>query len=327
MLVGHANHLPPGLPLGCRFGSGEYTIGRDIEDTAHDQEGEQVRLVVFPIPQADRGSSEVEITVLGESECIGRRTVSMRRNLPARYLTVTTLMKDEGQFLLEWIAYYRILGADHFVIYDNRSLYRSSIRRLLKPLIDENLVTLLDWDYPYKYGSADNSWRFCQRGQMHHALYKYGACSTWMLFIDVDEFIAPSNSTQQSLLPLLRSADEDPSIAGLQFKMIWFGNNGHHTPPPGLVIENYTRRSRDVISEGREKCAMKCQATRTMFIHAPKSTEPGTRIIKVSPDDFRINHYFATSARRANQINEELNEVEDTGMLRFAARIREQLAR
>lgn len=64
-----------------------------------------------------------------------------------------------------------------------------------------------------------------------------------------------------------------------------------------------------------------------MFIHAPKSTEPGTRIIKVSPDDFRINHYFATSARRANQINEELNEVEDTGMLRFAARIREQLAR
>jgi hypothetical protein len=326
ILIGHAGHLPLSLPLTCRFGSGQTTSGKDIEDLAHDHEGEQVRITIFPIPDEFRCFSEIEVMIFaGENDCIGQRRVRQRRNLQNRYLTVTTLMKDEGRFLLEWIEYYRLLGAEHFVIYDNRSLHRNRIRKSLKSLIDRKLVTLLDWDYSYKRHSADNSARFCQRGQMHHALYKYGEMSSWMLFIDVDEFIQPLSPAQSSLIPLLKSVEADGSIAGLQFKMIWFGNNGHSSPPPGLVIENYTRRSAEVISSGREKCAMKCKMTRVMFIHAPKSVDQNSRVITVSPEAFRINHYFATSAYRRNQNIDRFNEVEDTSMLRFVDKLGDAL--
>lgn len=322
MLVGHGRQLPVAVPLTCRFGTGEEVAGVDIDDSAHPQEGGQVRLVRFELPPSARAGAEVQIDIRGAGiGSIGRRRIVLAPPARTRYLTVTTLMKDEDRFLVEWIAYYRLLGADHFVIYDNRSLRRTAIRALLQPYVDAGIVTLLDWDYPYRSGAADNSWRYCQRGQMHHALYKYGALSTWMLFIDVDEFIYPLDPAQDSLLPLLRAADADPGVAGLQFKMIWFGDSGHSDTPPGWVIENYTRRDQAVLPAGREKCAMKSDATRTLFIHAAKDVEPGTRLVSVDPAQYRINHYFATSAKRAHVRRPELNAVEDRGMMRFVNRL------
>lgn len=323
MLVGHGRQLPDSLPLVCRFGQGPEVPGVDITDTPHPQEGQQIRLVRFEVPPSMRDADAVDIDVRAPGlGSIGRRRLPLKSAAPQRYLTITTLMKDEDRFLIEWIAYYRLLGADHFVIYDNRSLRRTAIRRLLQPYVDTGIVTLLDWDYPYRSGAPDNSWRYCQRGQMHHALYKYGERSRWMLFIDVDEFIYPLDPAQDSLLPLLRGAEDDPTVAGLQFKMVWFGDSGHADTPPGWVIENYTRRDHDVLPAGREKCAMKCNATRTMFIHAAKDMTPRTRLLQVDPASYRINHYFATSAKRAHVRRPELNAVEDRGMLRFVPRLR-----
>jgi hypothetical protein len=318
ILLGHYRNLPPDSALFCRFPSGVNVAGQVVDDWPHAEEGEQVLIVRFSVPLADRRESCTRITVTAGNRTIIRlRTVDLQVQRPKRYLTVAAMMKDEGRFLTEWVEYYLLLGADHLLLYDNRSLSRSHIRRLLRSYIERGQVTLLDWDYPHQSGAPDKSWRFCQRGQMHHALHKYGDRSAWMLFVDVDEFLYPVDPEVTSLLPLLHRYDEDSTVSGLQFKMVWFGDSGHRDTPPGLVIENYTMRDVEVVANGREKCAIKPAFTQLMFIHDTKQMEPGTHMLSVPPNQFRVNHYFATSRKRTKIRKPELNAIEDRGMMRF----------
>lgn len=38
--------------------------------------------------------------------------------LPKHNLTVCTLIPGEGRFLPEWLVYHRLMGVDHFALYD-----------------------------------------------------------------------------------------------------------------------------------------------------------------------------------------------------------------
>ncbi len=322
--IGHYERLSA-CDVTCLFASGATVTAKNVGDAPHEIEGQQVLILQFPVPEADRAAGRTCITLVHAGGTLLREwEVALEAARSDRPFVVTTLMQDEDRFLPEWIAYYRLLGADHFYIYDNRSLRRNRIRRLLAPLIKAGVVTLIDWDYPYVSGAADNSWRFCQRGQMHHCLYKYGGRSDWMLFIDVDEFIYPVCS-ENSLLPLLGQYVDDSTVAGLQFKMIWFGNSGHTEVLDGLVIENYTHRAPAVLPAGREKYAVKPKLVDTLFIHDVKQHADGTSILPVSPDQYRINHYFATSSKRRWRQSSDHNEVEDTGMARFMPALRDSL--
>ena len=318
VIVGHYRNLPPVDDFHCTFASGATVRGELVDDSPHPMEGEQVLVVRFAAPEVDRAAGQTKVQVRAGSRCVvGPRLISLATGRPRGRFAVTTLMKDEDRFLVEWIEYYRLVGADHFYIYDNRSLKRSKIRRLLAPYIQAGTVTLLDWDYPYRSGAADNSWRYCQRGQMHHCLYKYGGRTDWLLFIDVDEFVCPVDEGQMSLLPLLDRMAADPTVAALQFKMMWFGDSGHETFPGGLVLEQYTRRDHETLPAGREKCLVKPRLTELMFIHDVKQAVQGARTLTIDPADYRLNHYFATSAKRAHVRRPELNAVEDKGMSRF----------
>ncbi|QSA95910.1 glycosyltransferase family 92 protein [Methylococcus sp. EFPC2] len=325
-IVGRYDSVSDPALLRCIFPSGQVSSGILIDDEAHEIEGQQVLLLLFPVPEEEKNKAQTSINLKIESlTLVSDFRVFLGQPGRKELLSVSTLMKDEDRFLPEWIAYYKLLGATHFYIYDNRSIKRGKIRRLLRPFIEEGSVTLIDWDYPYESGAIDNSWRFCQRGQMHHCLYKYGDRTNWMLFIDVDEFIFPV-AGGESLKPILDQYGDDPSVAGLQFKMIWFGNSGFQTVPAGLVIENYTRRAPRVLEAGREKCAVKPGLTELLFIHDVKSSLPGTRVVSVSPEEYRINHYFATSSKRQRRGNTDHNEVADLGMERFCRPIKKSLA-
>lgn len=196
--IGRYDRVVDWSKLICVFDSGCEVIGQVVEDFSDEKEAYQVSIIKYLIPSGCRSKPVVLITLkLDDSQIVNSLQLSNHSvELPRHKLSVTTLMKDEDRFIPEWIAYYRMIGVSHFYIYDNRSLKRRRIRNLLAPLIAQGIVTLIDWDYPYVSGAPDNSWRFCQRGQMHHCLYKYGSFSDWMLFIDVDEFIYPVNAEQ-----------------------------------------------------------------------------------------------------------------------------------
>lgn len=150
-------------------------------------------------------------------------------------IAVCAIFKDEAPYLLEWLAFHKMVGVDLFVLYDNGSSDGGG--DLIRGSSFARNVTLIDWpDRPGRL-SAYNHFRVNHAGRV-----------TWAAFIDLDEFIMPvaGGSIRD---PLMSRAYQDHSAILLQ--QLVFGPAGHGRTPPGLVLENYTRRMSEAVSTSR----------------------------------------------------------------------------
>jgi hypothetical protein len=139
-------------------------------------------------------------------------------------VAICAIFRDEAPYLLEWLAYHKLIGVSHFVLYDNRSVDGGA--RLISDSEFASDVTLLDW--------ADRPGQF---SAYHHFCIHHAQRFTWVAFIDIDEFIFPiaANSIHQ-LLPVYEAC----SAVLLNWSV--FGASANATRPRGLVIENYLMR-------------------------------------------------------------------------------------
>lgn len=97
---------------------------------------------------------------------------------------VYTMVKDRCAQLQEWIEYHRLIGFEHFYIYDNNST--DCTRSILKRYQQQGLVTLVHWPFTAKAGTH---WNSIQAASMRHALKVWGTANDWMGYFDVDEFL------------------------------------------------------------------------------------------------------------------------------------------
>ncbi len=188
------------------------------------------------------------------------------------YLSVILTIKDEAQYLKEWIEFYLLQGVDHFYIYDNES--SDNIKYILTPYIDKGLVTYeifegVDMQYNiYNKALEDNKFE-----------------SKWLVPLDTDEFAyAPNYNTLKDYLK-----DNEQYN---QIYMDWYiyGNSGHETKPEGLVIENYVMREK--VPSGPTKAFV--QGTKTIIMLVHKHSVIG-RTKFTTPDEIRCNHYYGKS--------------------------------
>ena len=115
-----------------------------------------------------------------------------------------------------------------------------------------------------------------------------------MAFIDLDEFLF---SPRMVPVPeVLGDYENLPAAAAL---WIVFGTSGYKTPPPGLVLENYTwrriwpRRPRRV-EEHRRPAAHAARLSRArVSLHRSGMRGPVPEF--ASLDDLRLNHYIMKS--------------------------------
>lgn len=144
-------------------------------------------------------------------------------NRQMRYrLSLCLIFKNEAHFLKEWIDYHRTVGVDHFYLYNNNS--EDSFMEVLRPYIEKDLVTLIDW--PEK-----NSQFKCYK----HCYENYRYDSNWISFLDADEFLCPKY--KNTIIDWLKDFDKYPAIT-IQFLM--FGTNGRMKHDYSLnVIEQY----------------------------------------------------------------------------------------
>ena len=140
------------------------------------------------------------------------------------YLSICTMYRDHASYLLEWLEFHRLVGADHFFLYDNGSV--DDHLEVLAPYLDEGLVEVEEW--PVFPGLA---------AAFDHCIEQHRDDSRWTAFIDIDEFLFSPTGTP--LPEILRDYEEWP---GVGVNRVPFGPSGHQTRPPGLVIENYVRR-------------------------------------------------------------------------------------
>ncbi len=134
----------------------------------------------------------------------------------------------ETPYIAEWLAYYRELGFEHVYLYCNDDDPGPFYERIL-PFIqgEDPFVT-------FRYHPHQG-----QQYEMYVHFAANGLAETeWVSFFDIDEYLR--------LPPGMKIADFmarfTPEVECVLFNWVFFGPNGHKTPPDGPVLEALTRR-------------------------------------------------------------------------------------
>jgi hypothetical protein len=144
------------------------------------------------------------------------------------YLSICAIFRNESDYLREWIEFHRLMGVNHFYLYNNLS--DDDYSSVLNSYVDQEIVTLRDWPEVWRKETQPNAYKDC--------LDRYRHESRWIAFIDLDEFLFAPNAG--SLPDVLSEYERFPGIV-----VNWqvYGSSGHKKKPAGLVIENFTMKA------------------------------------------------------------------------------------
>ncbi|WP_126422400.1 glycosyltransferase family 2 protein [Asticcacaulis excentricus] len=139
---------------------------------------------------------------------------------------VCLIAKNEGPYLLEWIAYHRVLGFDQIIVYNNNSTDQSA--EVLEKLAAAGIITYRFWPHG-AHGSP-------QIAAYMDALKRSEA--EWMLFIDADEFLVLHQ--HPNVNAFLASFEVNGNIDAICFNWRIFGDSHMPRSDGRPVIERFT---------------------------------------------------------------------------------------
>jgi len=105
---------------------------------------------------------------------------------PKYYLSICAVFRNEARFLKEWIEYHRMMGVEHFYLFNHLS--DDEYKLVLEPYIKEGIIELFNvrkemFDFP--------TWISMQTRLYNIILEAKKQETFWLAFIDTDEFILP----------------------------------------------------------------------------------------------------------------------------------------
>jgi len=204
------------------------------------------------------------------------------------FLSLGCIIKDED-YLEEFLLYYRVLGVDHFFIYDNDS-YVPISKRLEKTKI-KDLCTIIPYPGKAKQIPAYN-----------HLINYTKKLTEWLIIVDGDEFIL--SKKHFSLRDFLKEYKDYHVIC---INWVMYGSSHHEKKQDGFIIDKY--RLNDGIQNKHIKTICKPLYVKNVQnphfvipIYPNQYIDPHKRIIKVGPfneqqtiDIIQINHYWGKS--------------------------------
>ncbi|KAF5178629.1 Glycosyltransferase family 92 protein [Thalictrum thalictroides] len=212
-----------------------------------------------------------------------------------------TMVYNVAKFLKEWVIYGSKIGVERFLVYDNGS--DDDVEKVVNELREKGYhVETIYWPWT----------KTQEAGFSHCATYANDTC-TWMMYIDVDEFIYspswlnasyPSSQMLRSLLPKRRSSSSSSSIGQIMIKCYEFGPSNQSSHPINGVIQGYTCRSK---IEQRHKSIVLLDAIDISLVNVIHhfQLKKGYRVKKLSLEEGVVNHYkyqawseFKTKFRR-----------------------------
>ena len=218
-------------------------------------------------------------------------------------LSLVLLIRNESEYIEEWIEYHRIIGVEHFYIYDDEST--DELCDKLQYYIDTGVVTYILWS------NAD------QCGAYNHAIQNFKWDNKYMGFIDTDEFIV---SVEHRMLlevieEIIEQYEKNPyrkhymdHCGGIGINWRMYGTSNHKNHQDGLVLENYVYRADDRYYENihiksivNPRTVICCGVHAMTYIKGFQCISENGSFI---PDSFffdsignklRINHYWCKS--------------------------------
>lgn len=215
-------------------------------------------------------------------------------------VAICAIFKNEAKYLKEWIEFHRIVGVEHFYLYNNNS--EDDYQTILAPYEKQNLVTLIDWP---KNQAQMEAYETC--------IKDYSADTKWIGFIDIDEFVVPRS--MDTIYDFLRKFEKNRGAVKIYWRM--YGTSGQlERDMNGLVTEDFTVCWPKYYNIG--KCFYNTafefseRSIRNAYLHHSLWTKVGKREVppvnifdevcigernKIKTGEFpiQINHYFTKS--------------------------------
>ena len=139
-------------------------------------------------------------------------------------VSICAIFKNEALYLKEWIEYHKIVGVEHFYLYNNNS--EDNYEEILKPYIADGSVTFTQW--------PQNQ---AQMQCYHNAIERFSSETEWLTFIDIDEFIVPN--TTDNIYDFLKPFQKNRPVVIAYWRM--FGTSGKISRDTNnLVTEDLT---------------------------------------------------------------------------------------
>lgn len=211
---------------------------------------------------------------------------------PKKYcFSICSLIKNEEKYLKEWIEYHKLVGVDHFYLYNNGS--RDRTKEVLAPYIKEGIVTLINWPNRFPSHMEDDVlWALTVQLPAFENAAKYQAIkdTKWLAVVEIDEFIVPVNAS--SIPEVLANCEDFP---GIQVMSDYFdASRDQQVPKRKLVIQTVemTNAPEQKIERSVEKVILRPEQY-TSFTWPPykcnfKDNRTAQRIGK---SQLRINKY------------------------------------
>ncbi len=108
------------------------------------------------------------------------------RSLLAWDLAIGSMFRNTAPYLKEWVEYHRMIGVEHFWLYNDDST--DNWEEVLAPYILEGIVEVIYWPaeqhyYPFYLGK--------QMEAFNDAIRRAVGVAKWVALIDLDEFLLP----------------------------------------------------------------------------------------------------------------------------------------
>ncbi|XP_067143259.1 glycosyltransferase family 92 protein F13G3.3-like [Centruroides vittatus] len=190
----------------------------------------------------------------------------------------------------EFIAFYHLLGADHFVFYNFEA--DSSLLRLLREISSSGIsMDILPWDMPQV---LYNMWSYGQVLSITDCVYRVASTHEFALVIDFDEFIVPRQN--YSLQRIIASSNNTNRIASFVFKHVFFcldyANFPHRMKLP-LITQTVDLRKSEIFPwSNRAKSIVRPLATILPGIHKILLTRQRWKPMSIIKEEVALmNHY------------------------------------
>lgn len=208
---------------------------------------------------------------------------------------VVAIVKDERPYLVEWVAWYRLLGFDRLTLYSNDC--SDGTDRLLDAMAEKGLVTHRRW--PSREGVSAQASAYADA---------VARCDTeWMLFVDADEFLHLAQDA--GIAGFMARFGADVGAVAINWRI--FGSSGHLTGGPEPVVARFTRAGRRGAGVERH-CKTIARAAmierpwiHRAFLKAGRYVDTEGRDIEIERNGFtptvehrlaQLNHYVVKSA-------------------------------
>lgn len=199
-------------------------------------------------------------------------------------VALTAIFKDEAPYLKEWIEYHRIVGVNHFYLYNNGS-HDDYWEGVLKSYVEEGIVELFDVPFDSTlYNDGAKTHNFVQVTCYNHAIKQAKKANKWLAIADTDEFICP---TVHKDLPDLLSHYQDPNVGAIIIYWQLYGTSWVQDILPGeAMIDKLVLRQPDS-NAGLFKSIVKPRYAKA---HNPHYCTLKKHKIAVTPDHRHFSH-------------------------------------